>query len=182
MSLSSTMTSLMDSARKHFEVTNKLSINNLINLFNPNPNLMPDAETFGKGKWTNMPAYSHSADWNGLEVISGTSNHAGVNCDYNVKAGETYTFSIYAKASVANFGASFHIVYDFPQSAWVVPVHDKAINIDTDWKRYSMTFTIKRDGQINPRVESDTPGTLYLAGYKLERGDLATPLQKVGGG
>ncbi len=100
-----------------------------------------------------------------------------------LEVGKEYTASVYLKCT----GTS-PTVYFTPSSnnglngngtsAILVKITDR---VTTDWKRYSVTFTVtnnyKLDGNINMRVESSgyTNGSaLYVAGIKLEKGNKAT--------
>lgn len=192
MNASETLTALMDKARNITGLTEKISVPRLVGLIDHfdlriNPNLIAIDDFGPHSPWRNGASYKAEPDWNGLKVVSATNTstnrpiHSGINKRCTVESGKTYTFSIYAKASVENFGASFNLTYGHDDEATLDVANNYPITINKSWQRYSLTFTAQKGGTINPRVESDTPGTLYLAGYKLEVGDLATPLQKVGG-
>ena len=90
----------MNSARKHFEVSSKLTIANLINLFNPNKNLLTGAKDFS-GDWTIYASYHEDGTYKGMKVYKTTSAWSGINC-IPVNVGETYTYA----ATIKNtFGA-----------------------------------------------------------------------------
>ena len=184
MSLSETMTSLMNSARKYFEVDNKLSIANLINLFNPNPNLINDTANWGDSNFVNINNSSVTLTndyYKGLKVIHCTQAWNSPAFKFNIKEGKTYTFSTYVKGD-QHQGFGIYIVYTGnPQVTNPSYLYGPAYVVTKDWQRYSFTFTAMKDTTINVRLEQDVPANLYLAGYKLEEGSLATPLTELGG-
>lgn len=96
---------------------------------------------------------------------------------YDAEPNTTYTFSFYSKASEAG---NFMEIYTLPTEDWNSPITSPPAianqAITTEWKRYSITFTTKSGGTLLPRVSSTKDGpTIYVAGYKLEKGSVATP-------
>lgn len=184
MSLSETMTNLMNSARKHFEVNQKLTIANLINLFNPNENLISDTANWGDSNFVNINNSSVTLTndyYKGLKVIHCTQSWNSPTFKFNIKEGKTYTFSTYAKGDQHQvFG--IYIVYTGNPQVTNPGYFSPAYGVTKDWQRYSFTFTAMKDATINVRLEQGAPDNLYLAGYKLEEGSLATPLTELGGG
>lgn len=185
MSLNNTLTTLMDSARKHFEVDQKLSISNLINLFNPNENLISDTADWGDSNFVNISNSSVTLTndyYKGLKVIHCTQAWNSPTFKFNIKEGKTYTFSTYAKGD-QHQGFGIYIVYTGnPQVTNPNYLNGPACVVTENWQRYSFTFTAIKDTTINVRLEQGVPANLYLAGYKLEEGSLATPLTELGGG
>lgn len=185
MSLSETMTSLMNSARKHFEVSSKLTIANLINLFNPNENLIKDSANWGDtnfGNTSNSGVTLTNDSYKGLRVIHCTQAWNSPQFQFNIKKGKTYTFSTYAKGD-QHQGFSIYVVFSGnPQVTNPNYLSEPTSVVTKDWQRYSFTFTAIEDATINVRLEQCVPANLYLAGYKLEEGSLATPLTELGGG
>lgn len=134
------------------------------------------------GVWNDGVWNDEAEDYNNLKVKSTTRGWNGWHQNVFVKAGEYYTLSYYAKADttisvknsltweqspifkgpVANFDGSNNI----------------SDNITTEWKRYSRTVKITGDGSLQWRVEYDgnalPNGKWYIAGMKLERGNIAT--------
>lgn len=179
MSLSNTLTTLMDSARKHFEVTNKLSLDNLINLFNPNPNLLTGSKDFS-GNWNSKGHSYENGTYKGLNVRTTEEAWNGISQSYQAQKGKTYTFSLYAKAN-APLTASFFIPPVNGKNC--VSGSDGSRYITTSWERYSITFSMTDSETITPRMEPGTDNTSFsVCGFKLEEGSLATPLTEFGGG
>lgn len=191
MSLNDVMTPLMDKARKLTGLTDKISIARLTELMDHfdlhvNPNLYEGAKDFS-GNW----GYSIGVDkdhpgdhgwykdgiYNGYQVASHSDEiYGGLYQYHQAKPGEQYTFSFYAKYSTDNDNAQ--IAYDDTSSTPVTYIH-----LTTEWQHFAYTFTVA-DGvtSIDPRVNSGIgKGTLSICAIKLEKGDQATPLEKVGG-
>ena len=183
MSLSETMTSLMNSARKHFEVDSKLSITNLINLFNPNKNLLTGAKDFS-GDWTIDASYHEDGTYKGMKVYKTTAAWNGIFQTYTCKAGKTYTFSFYAREenNTRNVNATAYIKKPGDNNNPFASITNNQFMLQPEWKRYSVTFTMNQDWELAPRIESNSSATSWRCGYKLEEGSLATPLTELGGG
>ena len=184
MSLSDTMTILMNSARKHFEVSNKLTIANLINLFNPNPNLLTGANDFSGNDFVGFSSnvVLTNETYKGYKVVHCSQAFDSPKAVFNLKGGKTYTFSTYAKSDNDGEGANIYILMNGEPAYAIPPFLNEGVKLTTEWKRYSFTFVAQTDFEMHARMEQFSNSNLYLAGYKLEEGDLATPLTKVGGG
>ncbi len=184
MSLNKTMTSLMDSARKYFEVDNKLSIANLINLFNPNENLITNTANWGDPNFVNMNNSGillTNDYYRGLRVIHSTQAWNSPQLKFNTKEGKTYTFSTYAKGNQEQPYGIYIFLTGESSPAIPSQLGGDTCVLTKDWQRYSFTFKAIRDATIHIRLEQATANDLYLAGYKLEEGSLATPLTETGG-
>ena len=184
MSLSETMTSLMNSARKHFEVSSKLTIANLINLFNPNENLLTGAKDFS-GDWIINTSYHEDGTYKGMKVYKTNRAWNGIFQTYTCKAGKTYTFSFYAREenNTDNLVATAYIRKAGDATKCFSSITSQNFMLQPEWKRYSVTFTMNQDWELAPRIESNAEGIpSWRCGYKLEEGSLATPLTELGGG
>lgn len=131
-----------------------------------------------QGEWENLSSWSVSGEtYAGLTVREYSKAWSGLGQYYDAKPNTTYTFSFYAKASEAgNFMETFILDKEDWRSPIVsVPAYGNQA-ITTEWQRYSVTFTTKSGGNILPRASSTKDGiTIYMAGYKLEEGSVATP-------
>lgn len=184
VNLSETMTSLMNSARKHFEVSNELTIANLINLFNPNENLIKDSANWGDPNFVNINSSSVTLTndyYKGLKVIHCSQAWNSPAFKFNIKKGKTYTFSTYAKGDQHQWFGIYVVYTGNPQVTNPNYLEGPTCVVTKDWQRYSFTLTALEDATINVRLEQGTNASLYLAGYKLEEGSLATPLTELGG-
>lgn len=181
MSLNSIMTSLMDGARNHFEVTNKLSINNLVNLFNPNPNLLADSADWGKTTFTNFGSHVVLTNdtYKGYKVVRCDQAWNSPQAVIQLKNGVTYTFSLYAKADTDTDGYFF--TWLTGQGYFNEPAN-RQVKLTSNWQKFAFTFRMEGDYTLHLRLELTHDGVnMYQAGFKVEVGDLTTPLEKVGG-
>lgn len=188
MSLNDVMTPLMDKARKLTGLTDKIGITRLTGLMDHfkliiNENLIPDAASFGNDTWKNKQYWKVEPNWNGLEVRSSEAEYSGLMPEVEVQANEVYTFSVYAKQDKDNPLCTIYLGYGSEDYSSLLYIQSKVVDVGTEFKRYSITFKVKKKCSIYPRIEQSMLGNqIYIAGYKLEVGDLATPLEKVGGG
>ena len=175
MSLSETMTALMDKARKLTGLTEKISIAQLTSLMDHldlhvNPNLL-DTTTGTSEANKAYPVWS-SFFFN-KNLVSGT-----------------YTFSWRAKAeSDTNDGAVRIRIFNSKENVVIPEQHacdaGKAFALTDKLQTY--TFHVPDDGRVYQVVVYGAswphPQTWDVTFYdcKLEVGDLATPLNKVGG-
>lgn len=131
-----------------------------------------------QGDWQHLSEWEVDEEkYEGLTVRKRSVAWDGMWKPYNVKPNTTYTFSFYAKASeVGNFLAIFTLDReDWSSPVVSVPLYSHQA-ITTNWQRYSITFTTKSGGEIFPSACSLEDGkTIYVAGYKLENGSVATP-------
>lgn len=130
-----------------------------------------------QGEWQYLSLWSVDEEkYKGLTVRRHSTAWGGIEQHYDAEPNTTYTFSFYAKASeVCNNMAIFVLDSD----NWSSPVVSRPDYVDqaitTEWQRYSVTFTTKSGGTIYPSVCSNKDGiTIYAAGYKLEKGSVAT--------
>lgn len=138
-------------------------------------NLLPGTKDFS-GTWNQTSLWQKEDNYNNFDVYSRSDSWSGISQDYNVKNGEKYTFSLFAKAD-KEFTAYFFTPYwvNGSELSALTKPYLLEIQVTTEWKRYSISFEITRDGIINPRLELPTAGAkLYVCGYKLERGEIAT--------
>ena len=152
---------------------------NVAELLKDKTNLLLGTRNFAGDKWSNLDHWHEEPGyWNGLKVYSSTSDWYGIQYQYEVKKGNQYTFSFYARQQSENNSAYIMLSEGSTgsQSACTEPYQKSDTHIGTEWKRYSLTFQAIADGTIYPRVEqSVTNNTIYVAGYKLELGKVATP-------
>lgn len=172
MSLSETMTVLMDKAREITGLTEKINITQLTSLMNHfdlhvNPNILPETEFTSKkgGEWSYGTPYPY----------------------INLKPG-TYTFSWKAKTDGSNKTVRIRI-FDIVGNAYanfvVGPFFGKEFPLTSLTQSY--TFTIPKDEHnynlcmYGSAAREDVNNDVTFYDCKLELGDLATPLTKLGG-
>nr|DAT65682.1 MAG TPA: Neck appendage protein [Bacteriophage sp.] len=123
---------------------------------------------FNKAKWTledekylGLSVYSRQEEWLGLSEI------------VEVRVGETYTFSAYVKSSIDNDLVFMYLDNRLVEPRASLSLTRKDIQVGTNWKRVSATFSVTKAGLMTPRFERNNKnGKLYVAGYKLELGNV----------
>lgn len=131
-----------------------------------------------QGNWNQIFEWSVDAEkYEGLAVRKRSLGWWGLGQNYDANPNTTYTFSFYAKASET---ANIIDIYTLANEDWNSPVVSRPVYtnraITTEWQQYSITFTTNSGGEICPNVCSNKDGiTIYVAGYKLEKGATATP-------
>lgn len=123
---------------------------------------------FNKTKWTledekylGLSVYSRQEEWLGLSEI------------VEVRVGETYTFSAYVKSSVENDLVFMYLDNRLVEPRASLSLTRKDIQVGTNWKRVSATFSVTKAGLMTPRFERNNKNAkLYVAGYKLELGNV----------
>lgn len=198
MNASETLTALMDKARSLTGLTDKISVPRLTELMSNfdlhvNPNLLDGAADFS-GDWVDaaggtmwkMSDEKDPYNGNSVKVQNAGISWYGLFKRINLQNG-TYTFSLDYKVNVLESDVSPRMSFYFSSAAQTAGVTNDgaAVNISNvnQWNHASCTFKVLSPGNVDCRVELETNGCqLYVSSYKLEVGDLATPLQKVGGG
>ena len=135
--------------------------------------------------WVNSDANWHNNTFKGCKVYYVIYDWSGM--DYKtkdlidrkvLKAGETYTFSCYVSASSTGINGGIYSDFGYTQVG----------ELSTNWTQYSYTFT-PTQSQINSATDewtirfepfnlSGTGHKVYVACYKLERGNKATDYTK----
>ena len=135
-------------------------------------NLYLGTRNFDGDKWTNLDQWeTWDSDGFGYVEYGRYGAWLGLGQYIEVKAGETYTFSFYARgnenAEITIYTTQNHTETS-PGSKYIGPIPDEYI-------RYHFTFTVNEDCTIYPRVENMTEeGWIQIYGLKLERGSVAT--------
>lgn len=144
---------------------------------NNKTNLLLGTRSFSGDSWGNKTFWHEEAGyWKGLKVFSSTEIWFGLQYKYEVKQGQQYTFSFWARQEKDNSSASIVLSESDKGDQGITTPYTRGVHIGTEWKRYSLTFQAESDGIIYPRVEQNVQGNkLYIAGYKLELGSVATP-------
>lgn len=145
-------------------------------LLNDKTNLLLGTRNFSGSNWLNKEYWHEEPGyWNGLKVYSSEQQYYGIQYQYYVKAGNTYTFSLWAKQDVENLQAAFYLLAENKEGI-VDPLKQENVIIKTEWTRVHITFDALQDAFIYPRLEQTVvKNKLYVAGYKLELGKNATP-------
>ncbi|QZN93831.1 hypothetical protein KZE55_04725 [Limosilactobacillus panis] len=130
-----------------------------------------------KGAFNGYDAVKTNCAWNGYYI-----NLQSALGRTNAKAGDWYTISIYVKADKQIDTSSLDVYRaigtDWGSKLYSILMATKPIT--TQWQQYSWSFQIDDNSLKNQytRVEynSDTGDNwIYWAGWKLEKGSVATP-------
>jgi len=131
-----------------------------------------------QGDWENLYTWALNEEtYKGLTVRRRSASWWGLGQYYDATPNTTYDFSFYAKVSEAG---NILEIFTLDSEDWNSPVVSLPVfanrAITSEWQRYSVTFTTMSGGKIFPSVSSNKDGvTIYVAGYKLEKGTTATP-------
>lgn len=146
-----------------------------------NPNLIDGSASFdGFSDASGGIPQVNDAKYQGLKVVDQSNRQwKGFGPYIFVQAG-TYTFSFYAKTS--GLGVKSIMIPlntgmdDKDKQSAAVNTQAMAILSVSDWSRFDCTFVVNEAGYIHPRIESSgNNDVLLLAGFKLEKGSIATP-------
>lgn len=144
-------------------------------------NILLGTRRFTTNNWTQRDHVEICSDpWKGFLVAKQNSPIEGIQQAYDVKAGTTYTFSLYAKMDNLDDSNKPQIILakdnldtslDTKIDVWRKDIED----ITSDFKRYDLTFTPSEDCTIYPHVISNSNNPIFVCGYQLEIGKTSTP-------
>ena len=136
---------------------------------------------FTTNNWTQRDHVEICSDpWKGFLVAKQNSPIEGIQQAYDVKAGTTYTFSLFAKMDTLDDSNKPQIILakdnldtslDAKIDVWRKDIED----INSDFKRYDLTFTPSEDCTIYPHIISNSNNPIFVCGYQLEIGKTSTP-------
>ena len=128
--------------------------------------------------WENLALWTVDGTYGGLAVAKFNSWWNGLGQTIAAAQGETYTFSAYLKKDDGMTGnVQFFAAVGGDASASVTNNGAVISGIESEWKRFSVTFAVVASGKIQPRLEKtahDENAYLYICGMKLEKGNKAT--------
>ncbi|WP_440336181.1 phage head spike fiber domain-containing protein, partial [Limosilactobacillus reuteri] len=144
-------------------------------------NILLGTRRFTTNNWQQREHVEICSDpWKGFLVARQNSPIEGIQQAYDVKAGTTYTFSLFAKMDTLDDSNKPQIVLaknnldtslDTKIDVWRKEIED----ITSDFKRYDLTFTPSEDCTIYPHVISNSNNPIFVCGYQLEIGKTSTP-------
>lgn len=176
MTLNSSLTSLMDAARKYYQINRKLDLNTLTSMLSPNENLIDNSDDFSGSNFVNTSPSRvklSSREFYGLTVYDHSANSDGHGIQWNnqIKAG-SYVFSVFiycdVDTTIGKNALDVSQIYHIPFS------------IKKGWNRYVIPFTINSDAS-SLLLATWVSSAISFAGYKLESGSVATPYLKSDG-
>lgn len=144
-------------------------------------NILLGTRRFTTNNWTQRDHVEICSDpWKGFLVAKQNSPIEGIQQAYDVKAGTTYTFSLFAKMDNLDDSNKPQITLaqnnldtslDTKIDVWRKAIDD----ITSDFKRYDLIFTPSEDCTIYPHVISNSNNPIFVCGYQLEIGKELTP-------
>lgn len=144
-------------------------------------NILLGTRRFTTNNWIQRDHVEICSDpWKGFLVAKQNSPIEGIQQAYDVKAGTTYTFSLFAKMDTLDDSNKPQIILaknnldtslDTKIDVWRKEIDD----ITSDFKRYDLTFTPSEDCTIYPHVISNSNNPIFVCGYQLEIGKISTP-------
>lgn len=144
-------------------------------------NLYIGSRDFSGGNWPNLQNWTRDGSYNGFAVYKKSVEWDGLYQTIPLSSGDTVTISFYAK--VENGGniqtSPRNLTYGNVTTGLEGDLLKYFVGSNQDgsaWKRYSATVTATEDNVLlSFRIENSVPGkTLWLCGFKLERGNMAT--------
>lgn len=204
MLLSEAMTALMDKFRGKTGLTDKLSILDATGLMDHldlhvNPNLFTNLSSqdwhFGNGGTWDNPYPDPMIKTSVAHMYANSNRGMDAVLQYqkpvSLEQGKTYTISLIARlrdGAPKEVDFPFCMYSDYTDKFTGGAALFNCITLHSEWHFYASSFTSKATGVFNnwrliPYIEQPIPwGSIWVANVKMEVGDLATPLQKVGGG
>ena len=131
-------------------------------------NLLMGTRDFSGEGWQNVKYWIDTNEtYLGCKVMKRDSNNYGIYQDCLAEEGATYTFSAYVKSD----GGDIRYYFEVEGGADITP-QMKDIPESNEWERIAVVVKCNKSGVIRCRVQKATgTGTIYVAGYKLERGE-----------
>ncbi len=177
MTLNSSLTSLMDAARKYYQVERKLDLNTLTSMLSPNENLIDNSDDFSGSNFVNTSPSKvrlSSREFYGLTVYDHPATNPdgqGIQWNDQIKAG-SYVFSVFIYCDVDTTPEK--------SALDVLQISHIPFSIKKGWNRYVIPFTINSDTS-SLLLATWVNAAISFAGYKLESGHVATPYLKSDG-
>lgn len=135
-------------------------------------NLLNDTKNINNlSIWINTKYWDIKKEkYNGFTIITNKNNsNEGITQELYAKAGEKYTYSVYAKKTS-----------DFDGSAIMYCTNNKLVNktlaLKEEFERYFFHIEATNDGYIRPQIatRNSTTGKIEVCGFKLEREEIPT--------
>ena len=138
-------------------------------------NLFKGSKDFS-GSWVNLGNWTRESEkYQGMTVMSRVGTWFGISQAFETKKGEVYTLSFYIKSSIDRDRINVYLTHASTNQLARTSPYMSSVNISNEWQRTSVTFEITESGFILPRIERfNTEAPVYVAGLKLERGNIST--------
>ena len=144
-----------ESEKLHYSLTNQII----------NANLLKGTRDYTGDNWGNsLSTWSKESEkFNGLTVYSKDTNFIPITYTYPVKAGVTYTFSVWIKKETLG-----------EVSLSLGNKTEDIVLTTGDWNRISITTQATRDETVSLKFNNKGNGKVSVAGFKLEKSDKYT--------
>jgi hypothetical protein len=110
------------------------------------------------------------------KAASGGYEVLHMHCDPQERTPQTYTFSVHLKGSRDGLDAWLRGTQMNPEKRYA---ENTNIKLTTSWQRYSITGVIPaKVSEALYEVRLREPGTMWVDGVQLERGDVATEYEE----
>lgn len=131
-------------------------------------NLLIGTKNFEGEGWKNLNYWTDTKEtYLGCKVMKRELNGYGIYQDYLAEAGTTYTFSAFIRSE----GGDVRFYFETEGGAEITP-QMKDIPESSEWVRTALIVKCTKSGVIRCRVQKAVgTGAVYVAGYKLERGE-----------
>lgn len=131
-------------------------------------NLLIGTKNFEGEGWKNLNYWTDTKEtYLGCKVMKRELNGYGIYQDYLAEEGTTYTFSAFIRSE----GGDVRFYFETDGGAEITP-QQKDVPESTEWVRTALTVKCTKSGVIRCRVQKAVgTGAVYVAGYKLERGE-----------
>lgn len=131
-------------------------------------NLLLGSRDFEGEGWKNKSYWTDTKEtYLGCKVMKRELNGYGIYQDYLAEEGTTYTFSAFVRSE----GGDIRFYFEVDGGAEITP-QQKDIPESSEWVRQVVTVKCTKSGVIRCRVQKAVgTGAVYVAGYKLERGE-----------
>ena len=138
-------------------------------------NLFKGSKDFS-GSWVNLGNWTRESEkYQGMTVMSRVGTWFGISQAFETQKGEVYTLSFYIKSSIDRDRVNVYFTHASTNQLARTSPYMSSVNISNEWQRTSVTFEITESGFILPRIERfNTEARVYVAGLKLERGNIST--------
>lgn len=131
-------------------------------------NLFIGSKNFEGEGWKNKNYWIDTNEtYLGCKVMKRESNNYGIYQDIMAEEGASYTFSAFVRSE----GGDIRYYFEVDGGAEITP-QMKDIPESSEWVRTAVVVKCTKAGVIRCRVQKATgTGAVYVAGYKLERGE-----------
>lgn len=151
------------------------SVGTLDNLKIGGRNLLTGTKDFSGWQYTTKWE-TDSTQYDKLTVLKRKEKFYPLTQQVYLDDNETYTFGFFARVDLpADEKVIVYVDGQNDPNTCVTDITATPIDVTTTWRRFFVKFKTTKGGISYPRVtKNDSQATLYVAGFKLEKGDIPT--------